>query len=159
MHTATSLTNNTMRTAYGIIIVPDGRVLLKRAVVYSHINSKQTGLWHLSLSRRAVQHSAKESLKIALFTEFGVKRDTKDVIITPVTTTRVYEVFGKLIIYTIKFNKSINLKLSFKTEIRAMWPSELIKNIEEYNFKYMPDGRLALKATEHLWKEIFDDIP
>ena len=132
------------RTAYGVVTLPDGRILLKRSLFKSSSTRFICGLWHATLNKQAVKHSALSSLKSVLFDELGIRVSENNVNIQLLETKELNNIYGELVVHSIHFKDKISIKLSPKLEVKAMWMHNLLEHISTEAAAYMPECKVAI---------------
>lgn len=138
------------KTSYGIVISPDGRILMKRCLFEigpSTDITYKSGLWHTTVSKQVKEKSPLEAIKIALFTELGMNPEIDPLVIECLDCVDCKEKFiGELHVHTIRFTGPTKVKLSFKTEHTLMQPEVLFNEITTNPNDFMSDAIMATTA-------------
>jgi len=143
------------KTVYGVVILPDERVLLKRSL-FETSTGIATGLWHTTVCKQTTSNStAVDSLKKALFAELSLKIDSQDLIITNIASKNFESYIGEIILYTVRFTRSVRIKVSYRTQLMAMKPNLLMWEVINNQPNYMSDSVAAMELARSNWGKTF----
>ena len=118
---------------YVVCVVPDGRLLMYRRInPYDPIEDR-TG-WAVTLRKERLKETdPRKTIESLLFTALGLKKEEinklkKEIVCTHTSSKAMV---GTTELFLVKFDETINLKLSNRAEVRAISEEEIMKMLKE----------------------------